>query len=73
MSFSTRDLFAILFVILTLTVFLCEPLRISAASALKADLNAENAEGRRGTQRNSKAPGASVSVESRSKTKVRRE
>jgi hypothetical protein len=61
MSFSTRDLFAILFVILTLTVFLCEPLRISAASALKADLNAENAEGRRGTQRNSKAPGATVS------------
>ena len=58
MSFSTRDLFAIPFVILTLTVFLCGPLRISAVSPLKADLNAE---GRRGTQRNSKAPGATVS------------
>jgi hypothetical protein len=67
MSFSTRDLFAILFVILTLTVFLCGPLSISAFSALKADLNAEE---RRETARLQEPQ---FRVESRSKTKVRRE
>jgi len=56
MSFSARYVFAVLFV--TLTVSLCGPLRISAVSALKANLNAE---GRRETQRNSKAPGGTVS------------
>ena len=43
MSFSARYVFAVLFV--TLTVFLCGPLRISAVSALKANLNAEKQQG----------------------------
>ena len=51
MSFSARYLFAIPFVVLTLTVFLCGPLRISAVSAINGYFNAENAEVRRGPQR----------------------